>query len=136
MTKAEFISYLPNYTSGIFSTVREDGMPEARGWEFQFEEDGRYYFGTANTKEVFKQLQAHPQAAFTYMEPQGKFTVRITGDVKIVTDAAEKARLWAKIDPLVQKMYKSVDNPVFEIICLENCTCKLANGFGIPKVVE
>lgn len=136
MKKEEFLTYLPKGAYGIFSTVRKDGMPEGRGWEFQFEEGGRYYFGTANTKEVYAQLQAHPKAAFTYMAEKGQHTVRINGMVHFVTDAAEKARLWEKIDPNVQKMYQSVGNPVFEILYLDACTCKLAQGFNPVEVVE
>lgn len=136
MTKNEFMQYLPKYTFGIFSTVRADGMPEARGWEFQFEENGRFYFGTANTKDVWQQLAAHPKAAFTYMEPQGKFTVRLAGDVKVVDDPAEKKRIFDGFDPLVTGMYKSAENPVFEIIYFDNCECALAKGFAPVEKVE
>ena len=136
MKKEEFLSYLPNGTYGILSTVAEGGMPEARGWEFQFEEGDRYYFCTANTKAVYQQLQAHPKAAFTYMEPQGKYTVRISGKVHFVTDAAEKARLWEKIDKLVRGMYQSVENPVFEILYFDACSCKFAKGFNPTEAVE
>ena len=136
MKKEEFMKYLPNFSYGLFSTVSEDGTPDCRGWEFQFEENGRFYFGTANTKEVWKQLLAHPKAAFTCMEPQGKYTVRLCGDVKVVTDPAEKARIFEKFDKLVQGMYKSPENPIFEIIYFDNCTCKLARGFAPVEVVE
>ena len=135
MKKEEFLTYLPQGTYGILSTVDEAGMPEGRGWEFQFEEGNRYYFCTANTKAVYAQLQAHPKAAFTYMEPKGQYTVRINGEVHFVTDAAEKARLWDKIDGLVQKMYQSVENPVFEILYLDVCSCKLAKGFHPTEAV-
>lgn len=136
MKKEEFMSYLPNYSFGILSTIAEDGRPEGRGWEFQYEENGRFYFGTANTKAVYQQLLAHPKAAFTSMEPQGKYTVRINGEANFVTDAAEKAACWAKIDPHVQKMYQSVENPAFEILYLDHCNCKLAKGFNPTEVVE
>ena len=136
MKKEEFLTYLPEGTYGILSTIAENGMPEGRGWEFQFEEDGRYYFGTANTKAVYQQLQANPRAAFTYMEPKGQYTVRINGAVHFVTDKAEKARLWEKIDPMVQKMYQSVENPVFEILYLDGGSCRLAKGFNPPEAVE
>lgn len=136
MTKQEFLSYIPQNAYGIFCTVRADGTPEARGWEYQFEQDGRFYFGTANTKKVWEQLKVNPKAAFTYMEPHGKFTVRITGDVKRVSDAEEKKVLFEKIDPMVRGMYKSWDNPIFEIIYLDNCTCKLAKGFAPTEKAE
>jgi uncharacterized pyridoxamine 5'-phosphate oxidase family protein len=136
MNKQEFLTYLPQYTSAILTTVREDGTPDGRGFEFQYEEDDRYYFGTANTKDVWKQLQAHPKAAFTYMEPTGKFTVRICGEIKVVTDPEEKKAAFDKFDPLVQSMYKSWDNPVVEVIYFEKPECRLAKGFGPAEAVE
>ena len=136
MTKEEFMKHLPNGTYGLLSTVRPDGMPEARGWEFQFAENNRFYFATANNKDVYQQLKEHPQAAFTYMEPTGKFTVRVTGKVAFVAEPQEKARLWEKIDKLVQGMYKSWDNPIFEIMYLDDCALKFAQGFAPTKTVE
>ena len=135
MTKQEFLTYLPKHTSGILSTIGAEGTPDGRGFEFQYEENDRYYFGTANPTDVWKQLAANPKAAFTYMEPTGKFTVRIHGDIHIITDQAEKKAVFDRIDPLVQKMYKSFDNPVFELIYFDHPTCRLAKGFGTSKLV-
>ena len=129
MTKAEFMEYLTNGICGIFSTVREDGMPEARGWQFQYEENGRYYFATANTKEVFAQLQANPKAAFTYMEPSGKYTLRLTGDVGFVKDTEQKKSAWEGMAPPVKGKYKNWDNPTLEIIYIENAELKFEKGY-------
>lgn len=136
MTKQEFLEYLPQHTSAILSTVRADGTPDGRGFEFMFEEDDKYYFGTANTKDVWQQLQACPKAAFTYMEPTGKFTVRICGEIKVITDPDTKKAVFERIDPMVQSMYKSWDNPVFEIIYFDKPECRLAKGFGPSALVE
>lgn len=136
MKKEEFLTYLPRHTSAILSTVRGDGTPDGRGFEFMYEEDDKYYFGTVNTKDVWKQLQANPKAAFTYMEPSGKFTVRINGDIKVITDPAEKKSAYDKIDPMVAKMFKSWDNPVFEIIYFDKPECRLAKGFSTAEIVE
>ncbi|MBQ7477505.1 MAG: pyridoxamine 5'-phosphate oxidase family protein [Selenomonadaceae bacterium] len=129
MTKEEFMEYLTEGICGIFSTVREDGMPEARGWQFQYAEDDRYYFATANTKEVFAQLKAHPKAAFTVMEPLGKYTLRLTGDVGFVKDEEQKKAAWERMAAPVKGKYKSWDNPVFEIIYLENVEMKFEQGY-------
>lgn len=136
MKKEEFLTYLPQKTYGLFSTVREDGVPETRGWEFQFEENDKYYFGTANNKDSWGQMTAHPLVGFTYMEPTGKYTVRMTGEMKVVTDPDEKKALFERIDPLVKGMYKSWDNPVFEIIYMDKPSCKLAKGFAPTEAVE
>ena len=136
MTKAGFMEYLTEGICGIFSTVREDKMPEARGWQFQYEENGKYYFATANTKEVFAQLKAHPKAAFTYMEPNGKYTLRITGDVGFITDAEQKKAAWEHMAPPGKGKYKAWDNPILEIIYIENAELKFEKGFNDTEKVE
>lgn len=138
MNKEEFMKYLPVDAYGIMSTVREDGMPEARCIEFQFEEDGKFYFATASNKEVYRQLVNHPQTAYTYMEPSGKFTVRITGVMKFVAaeDKEERRRIWDRLDEIVHKIHKTVDSPSLVLMYMDECTCKLAHGLGTPKSVE
>lgn len=110
-------------------------MPEARGWQFQYEEDGRYYFATANTKEVFAQLQANPKAAFTYMEPSGKYTLRLTGDVGFVKDEEQKKLAWERMAPPVKGKYKTWDNPTLEIIYIENAQLKFEKGYNDTEKV-
>ena len=75
MKKEDMMKHLPIDAYGIMSTVREDGMPEARCIEFQFEENGKFYFATASNKEIYTQLVNNPKTAYTYMEPSGKTTV-------------------------------------------------------------
>jgi len=136
MDKQEFLTYLPEQTSGIFATVRDDGTPDGRGFQFQYEEDGRFYFATANTKDVWKQLCRDFKAAFIYMEPTGKYTLRIIGPVTQITDPEEKQAVFAKIAPGVQHMYGSWDNPVFELIYFDKPELRFAKGFHDAEYVE
>jgi uncharacterized pyridoxamine 5'-phosphate oxidase family protein len=48
---------------GFLATV-ENGEPRVRPWGFMFEENGKFYFCTNNTKDVYRQLQASPYVEF------------------------------------------------------------------------
>lgn len=60
----EVIKFLQENRMGSFATV-ENGKPRVRPWGFMMEEDGRFYFCTGNTKDVFKQLKQTPFMEFT-----------------------------------------------------------------------
>src|SRR5699024_4656593 len=49
------------YAHGYFATVDEAGFPDLRGWEFQYEKDGRMYFTTSSEKSVYRQMMANPK---------------------------------------------------------------------------
>ncbi len=136
MKKEDFMKHLPIDAYGIMSTVREDGMPEARCIEFQFEENGKFYFATASNKEIYTQLLNNPKTAYTYMEPSGKTTVRITGIMKFIEDKDERKRVWDRLDPIVHKIHKTVESPTLVLMYMDNCECKMAYGLAQPKPVE
>lgn len=136
MTIKDVLELLPNGTMGIFSTINEEGIPDGRGWQFQFEEDGKFYFATNNTKDVYKEMNSNPNVAFTSMEPTGKYTVRITGKATFINDKTEKERAFNKLDKIVKSMYKSWDNPVLEIFYVSNGELKLAKGFNPVEVIN
>jgi len=136
MTKENVLELLTNGAMGIFSTINEEGMPDGRGWQFQFEEDDKFYFSTNNTKDVYKEMIANPNVAFTLMEPTGKYTIRITGKATFVTDPSEKEKAFNKLSEIVKSMYKTWDNPGLEIFYVSKGEIKFANGFNPPEVIR
>lgn len=136
MTKEDVLKLLPNGSMGIFSTVGGNGFPDARGWQFQFEEDGKFYFGTANTKNVYKEMKNNPNVCFTSFDSSWKYTVRIIGKATFITDASEKKEAFSKFTKSVQGMYKSSDNPILEIFYISKGTLKLAKGFNPPEEIK
>ena len=136
MTKESILELLPNGTMGIFSTINENGVPDGRGWQFQFEEDGKFYFETNNTKDVYKEMMSNPNVAFTAMEPTGKYTIRITGKATFITDPSKKEEAFVKLDKIVTGMYKSWDSPVLEIFYISSGELKLAKGFTPPEIIN
>ncbi|MFV0352997.1 MAG: hypothetical protein ACK5JF_11940 [Oscillospiraceae bacterium] len=78
MTIEDFVSKLPLFSTGVLSTSVND-KTDARGWQLQDYEDGRFYFITTKTKSVYKQLQANPYATFYTISADEEF--RISGKV-------------------------------------------------------
>lgn len=136
MTKENILELLPNGSLGIFSTINEDGIPDGRGWQFQFEDDDKFYFSTNNTKDVYKEIIVNPNVSFTVMEPTGKYTIRITGKATFIIDPSKKEKTFAKLDNIVKGMYKSWDSPVLEIFYVSSGELKLAKGFNPPEIIN
>ena len=135
-TNEDFMKHLPVDAYGIMATVRADGMPEARCIEVQFEEDNKFYFATATTKDIYKELVNNNKVAYTYMTPDGKTTVRITGFMKFIEDKEKRQYVWDKLDPVVHKIHKTVESPTLVLMYMDNCECKMSYGLAQPKPVE
>lgn len=118
---------------GAFATVK-DGKPDVRPWQFQFEENGKFYFCTANTKDVYKQLQKTPLAVFS-STTEDMVTIRLSGEVRFVEDPNLKLDLSRRIfdkQPGIKALYQSVENPIFEVFYIENGEVIISDFSGHP----
>lgn len=113
----EILNVLQDGAMGAFATV-DNGKPRVRPWQFSFEEGGKLYFCTANTKDVYKQLQESPYAEFTSTTDDMK-TIRVAGKVNFVDDINIKQKLLDKL-PGIKNMYQTADNPTFEVFYIEH----------------
>ncbi|HIU95068.1 MAG TPA: pyridoxamine 5'-phosphate oxidase family protein [Candidatus Aphodomorpha intestinavium] len=120
------------YAHGYFATVDEAGFPDLRGWEFQYEKDGRLYFTTSSEKAVYRQMMANPKVAYAC---QGNgYTVRVSGTAVVVTDAAERAAVYAAMDPGVQALYATPEDGGFTAFYIEHGVAKYAkDGEGFTS---
>lgn len=112
-------------TTGYFATTNGEQL-EVRGWQYQFAEGNKFYFGTANTKDVYKQMKANPQVAFACVS--NGHNIRISGKAVFVDDEGKK-KYFTRLSEAVQAMYKSWDNPVIEIFYIESGEVKISKGF-------
>lgn len=126
MTIEQVKEVLADGTIGYFATTNRDQL-EVRGWQYQFEEGNKFYFMTANTKDVYKEMQANPQVAFAGVSKG--YNVRISGKATFVTDKAEKEEAFTKITEQVQKMYESASNPIVEIFYIGSGEVKVNKGY-------
>ncbi|MNE56104.1 Pyridoxamine 5'-phosphate oxidase [compost metagenome] len=114
MNKLE--QFIGEHKEGFLATI-ENGEPRIRPFQIQFVVDEKFYLCTANTKEVYKQVQQHPFVEFSVSAP-GNVFVRIRGKVKFDNNLILKQRIINEND-LVRSIYKSGDHPSFEIFYIE-----------------
>lgn len=126
----EVIKLLNENPIGALATI-DNGKPKVRPFGFMFEENGKFYFCTANTKEVYKQLKEVPIIQFTTTSKEF-VTARISGEIKFSNDLQIKERIINSND-LVKSLYQTADNPTFEIFFLETGEAVLSDFSGQPS---
>jgi uncharacterized pyridoxamine 5'-phosphate oxidase family protein len=133
MTIEQVKEILADGTIGYFATINGDQL-EVRGWQYQFAEGNKFFFATANTKDVYKEMIANPQVAFAGVS--NEHNVRISGRAVFITDAAKKEEYFNKLSEGVQQIYKSGTNPILEIFYIENGEIKVNKGYEPFKAVK
>lgn len=108
---------------GFFASA-EDNQPRVRPFGFAFYEDGKFWFCTNNTKKVYRQLKETPYAEVIFCKPNYSQYVRVSGHVVLNTALEAKTRVMEAM-PGVKGLYKSPDNPIFEVFYLEKGTAVL-----------
>ena len=126
----EVSAFLKENVKGFLATV-EEGKPRVRPFQYMLEELGRFYFCTSNAKNVYQQLKAQPFVEFSSMSPAFAW-VRLRGEIHFSQDATIKTKI-IEANPLVKSLYKTPDNPVFEIFYLEHGQAILADFSGKPQ---
>ena len=123
----KIVDYLNKNRVGQFGTIKDDQV-NMRPFHFLFEKEGKFIFATANNKEVYKELKAIPTASFAVLGQDGKW-LRIRGNVTF-SDSMELRKEIFEKETLVGKVYKSPDNPIFEVFCIHNGVASLHGGTG------
>ena len=128
MTITELGEKLGRFNKGSFATIDENDVPDIRGWELQFIENGRPYFTTSSQKKVYRQLQNKPVAAFFCMA--NGLSVRICGRIAFLTDEKEIQAIYDHMDPGVQKLYPTIHDNGFLVGYFESGAIEYAEGKG------
>jgi len=127
----ELLQVLKDGAMGAFATVN-GGKPDVRPWQFQFIQDGKLYFCTANNKDVYRQMQENPYVAFT-TTTDNFITVRIYGKAVFVNDRDIKEKILAK-QPGIKNIYQSADNPVLTVFYLDDGEAIISDFSGKPPL--
>jgi uncharacterized pyridoxamine 5'-phosphate oxidase family protein len=114
---------------GCLATT-EAGKPRVRPFQFMFAADGKFWFCTANTKDVYRQLVANPFIEFVATSPEYKF-MRLSGEIKFSKDLKIKKHI-IETNELVRSVYETAENPAFEVFFLEHGSVKIADLSGQP----
>ena len=102
---------------GSLATV-DGGKPRVRPFAFMYEESGRFYFCTSNTKEVYRQLTECPFIEFTRTTEDMRW-LRIGGEIKFTEDIKCKEKCFERY-PMLKDIYQTPDNPTFKVFYLEH----------------
>lgn len=127
------LKILENNRSGYLATVEGD-KPRVRPFEFQFDDGGKLWFCTGNKKDVYTQLRKKPSFEFSTTSPE-MVTVRVGGEAVFSDDMRIKERIITE-NKLVGSIYKSADNPVFSVFCIEHGRIIVSDFSGNPPKVS
>jgi uncharacterized pyridoxamine 5'-phosphate oxidase family protein len=127
----EVTDYLTKTGTQFFATLGLDGKPKVRPFHFMFEEDGKLWFCTSNTKEVFKELQAKPYVEFSSMAHQISW-IRVSGKV-VFSDSLQAKEKVFKVSPMVRNIYETPQNPAFEVFYLDEVNVSINEIGKVPQ---
>ncbi|MFV0485045.1 MAG: pyridoxamine 5'-phosphate oxidase family protein [Candidatus Saccharimonadales bacterium] len=113
---------------GVFYISTMDGdQPRVRPFDSCIELDGKFYFETANTKDVYRQLKENPKVEIVAHDEGG--TVRVTGEAYEITDADIIAGVEREVG-------KYLNNPALAVFCLQNANAKMMNQSGETETFQ
>ena len=125
----EVVTFLQENPVQYLATVGRDGKPKCRPFMFCFEREGKLWFCTNNTKEVYKDLQENPYVEVSTSSPAYAW-IRLSGKAVFADDRAVKEGCME--NPIVKGQYQSADNPIFVVFYLEGAKAVLADFSGNP----
>ena len=96
---------------------------------FAGEKDGKLWFCTNNTKDVYKDLQANPYTEVSVSSPAYAW-IRLNGKAVFEDNMAVKEMCIQ--NPIVKGQYQTADNPIFEVFYLDGAHAVIADFSGNP----
>lgn len=126
----EVVKFLQENPVQYFATVGLDGKPRVRPFQFMIEEGGKLYFCTNSKKNVFAQIKKSPYVEVCVASPAFAW-IRLSGEVVFSQDISIKQKI-INASALVRSLYKTADNPIFEIFYLANAQAIIADFSGNP----
>ena len=117
----EVVKFLQENPVQYLATVGRDGKAKCRPFMFCFEQDGKLWFCTNNTKDVYIEVcVSSPAYAW----------IRLNGKVVFENNMAVKEGCMN--NPIVKGQYQTADNPIFEVFYLEDAHAVIADFSGNP----
>ena len=129
LTMNEVIQFLNENPVQYLATVGRDGKAKCRPFMFCFEKEGRLWFCTNNTKDVYKDIQANPEIEISVSSPSYAW-IRLNGRAMFENDMEVKQGCME--NPIVKGQYKNAENPIFEVFYLDNAKAVIADFSGNP----
>lgn len=125
----EVVEFLQANQVQYLATVGRDGKAKCRPFMFCFEKDGKLWFCTNNTKDVYKDMQQNPEVEVSVSDASYAW-IRLNGKAVFENNMEVKEACMA--NPIVKGQYSTADNPIFEVFYLENAKATIADFSGNP----
>ena len=125
----EVVTFLQENPVQYLATVGRDGKAKCRPFMFAGELDGKLWFCTNSTKDVYKDMQVHPYVELSVSSPSYAW-IRLSGKAVFENNRAAKDMCMA--NPIVKGQYGDASNPIFEVFYLAEARAVIADFSGNP----
>ncbi|HIT88186.1 MAG TPA: pyridoxamine 5'-phosphate oxidase family protein [Candidatus Coprocola pullicola] len=125
----EVVEFLQANPVQYLATVGRDEKAKCRPFMFCFEKEGKLWFCTNHTKEVYKDMQENPYIEISVSSPEYAW-IRLSG--KAVFENNIEVKEGCMTNPIVKGQYQTADNPIFEVFYLEEAKAVIADFSGNP----
>ena len=115
------VEFLQKNPVQYLATVGRDGKAKCRPFMFCFEQDGKLWFCTNNTKDVYKDMLANPEVEVSVSSPEYAW-IRLHG--KAVFEDNKSVKEGCMNNPIVKGQYQTADNPIFEVFLTGSIVCE------------
>lgn len=128
----EVVKFLSENPVQYLATVGRDGKAKCRPFMFAFELEGKLWFVTDNSKDVYKDMQVNPYIEISVSSSVNAW-IRLSG--KAVFDNNKAVKEGCMSNPIVQGLYKTANNPLLEVFYIESAKAVIADFSGNPPKV-
>lgn len=125
----EVVEFLQANPVQYLGTLGRDGKAKCRPFMFCFEKDGKLWFCTNNTKDVYQDMQENPYVELSISDPSYAW-IRLNG--KAVFENNMVVKEGCMQNPIVKGQYDTAENPIFEVFYLQNAKAVIADFSGEP----
>ena len=123
---SKVVEFLKENPVQYLATVGRDGKAKCRPFMFIGEMEGKLWFCTNNTKDVYKDMLANPEIEISTSSPSYAW-IRLNGKAVFENNMAAKEMCMG--NPIVKGQYQTADNPIFEVFYLNNAHGVIAVGY-------
>ena len=123
------IEFLKANPVQYLATVGWDGKAKCRPFMFCCEYEGRLWFSTNNTKDVYKDMKENPQIEVSVASAEFAW-LRLHGKAVFENNMAVKEICLQ--NPIVKGQYGEAANPIFEVFYIGEPHGKIADFSGNP----
>lgn len=121
------IAFLQENPVQYLATIGRDGKAKCRPFMFAGEMDGKLWFCTNSTKDMYKDMQVNPYVELSVSSPSYAW-IRLSGKAVFENNMAAKDMCMA--NPIVKGQYGDASNPIFEVFYLAEARAVIADFSG------